>query len=200
MSTKFAFLFILLFISCKTYSQWNIGGKTGINWSNVDFKDTENPSFILGVNSGIITGYQFSNKIGLQLYILYSTRGYNAKESVYVPADNSIKDLKVVFQHIDIPLIFKYSLSRGLYLHIGPQLGFQFNRTAFYDNKKQNSIIFGVKQNVDLGMIIGTGYSFKNGMFIEGEYLIGLRSCYKNITGFRHRSWQFSLGYLYKFK
>lgn len=200
MRTKFICLFILIIISNKVHSQWNIGGKAGVNWSNVNFKDAENPSFILGVNSGIIVGYQFNNKTSLQCNVLYSTRGYNSKESVYTLYDNSIKDLKVVFQYIDIPLMLKYRLFQGFYLHIGPQLGIQLSRTPFYDNRKQDSVIFGEKQNVDLGIIIGTGYSFKNDIFIEGEYLAGLRGCYRNIEGFHHRSLQVSLGYFFKSK
>lgn len=198
MKTKcICLLILLLTMCCEVYSQWSLGGKVGGNWSNVNFEGSENPSFILGVNSGFVARYQLSRKMGLQCNLLYSTRGYNSKKSVYIHQDSNIRDLKVVFQYIDIPLMFKYSFFKRLYLHVGPQLGFQLNRKSYYDNEKQSSAILGKKQRIDLGIIVGSGYSFRNGIFIEGEYLIGLRSCYRNIDGFCNRSLQISIGYFW---
>ncbi len=197
MKTKCICLLLLsLTMCCEVYSQWRLGGKVGGNWSTVNFEGSENPSLIFGGNIGIVARYQLNRRMSLQCNLLYSTRGYNAKESIYIHQNSKLKDLKVIFQYFDIPLLFRYSLFESLYLHIGPQLGFQLDRMPYYDNEKQSSAKLGEKQRIDSGIIVGSGYSFKNGVFVEGEYLIGLRGCYRNVVGFRNRSLQISIGYI----
>lgn len=190
-------LFTLSLLSIDVYSQWSIGGKIGSNWSNVNFPGKD-PSHIPGINAGVIGNYQINDKVSFQCNLLYSTRGYKAKESAYIEEENKLKDLKVRFHYLDIPFLIKIYPISCLYLHAGPQLGIQLHRTLRYNNEKQHTALMGKKQYIDYGLISGIGWKNKKGMFIEGEYLYGFSGVYRQVDSFQNRSIQLSIGYIFK--
>lgn len=200
MKTKILLLLasICLF-NTAAYSQWAIGGKIGINGSNIHYPGPliDNPKLKSGMNLGATATYYFNNWLSGQIELVYSNRGYKEKDFVLEEAspEESLKDLIVTCHYLDLPLLAKiYPFKCNFNIQVGPQIGFLLSRSIKFDDKKQNQD--GIdKQPIDFGLVFGAGYEFTQGFFIDARYLLGLNSIYKTGEGFQNRGLQLSIGY-----
>src|SRR5690625_3614433 len=103
---------LFLFIGFSGFSQGvDLGVKVGANFANIaDASGLKNKS---GLQAGIFGGVKFSNAVGIQADLLYSQQGAKGKKG-------GEYDLK----NINVPVVLKYYLFRGLNLQAGPQFGF----------------------------------------------------------------------------
>lgn len=196
MKNIFKLLAAFILISSQANAQWNIGGKIGVNRSNIDYPGSiENPSFRTGINIGFVASYMLSERFDIQGELLYSTRGFKEKALIQTANDPSnAKDLTCRYNYLDIPVVVKYYIHSGFNIHLGPQLGITLSNSVKIDNKKQTDIEFGKLNDYELGLVGGLGYEFPNGLFIDGRYLLGLTSKHS----IENRSIQLALGYKFK--
>lgn len=193
-------LAVFILISSQMKAQWSIGGKAGINWSNINYPGSiENPSFLTGINAGAVTSYQINEKVDIQGELLYSSRGWKEKNFI-LEAENEAnkKDLTVRYHYIDIPVVIKYFIHSGFNIHAGPQVGIALSQTVKFDNEKQSNSEIGNQRTIDFGLVGGLGYEYPNGIFIDGRYLLGLNSSLKGGSSFQNRSIQLAIGYKFR--
>lgn len=198
MKTKNLFLLaLLLLFSNNTFSQWNIGTRAGINWSTINYPGSiENPDKRVGTNIGLTGTYYFNYWLGGQIELLYATIGYKDKDFIiYGESTENRQALKIRSHYLDIPILAKiFPFQSNINLQVGPQIGFLLARNT--NVKETKEILSKGNRPIDFGILFGAGYEFNNGFFIDGRYLLGITSIYKEGgNNFQNRSIQLSIGY-----
>lgn len=186
-------LSLLLIISSISYAQITYGAKAGLNITNL--KDIHGDSdsrygFHVGGFATIPIGQ--SNQFYLQPELLYSQQGEKNTGANY--------DELYQLDYLNIPVLFKPYFSEQdteFYGIIGPQFGFLIN-----DNVK-NSANLGYEDNeynsMDLGALLGLGFSYLRTWEFEARYLYGFTDTVENndINSKKNRTsnLHFSIGY-----
>lgn len=156
---RFASIVFILIIGFSTQAQGlDLGIKAGANFSNIT--DASNFDSKTGFVAGIFVGIKFSDKFALQPELLYSQQG----------AEFETGDFDLTY--VNVPVIFKYYLVKGLNIQAGPQFGF------VVDDDITN--VFGeigddVETNdFDTSGVVGLGYDLPLGIRLSARYNFGL--------------------------
>ena len=180
------FLLITL-ISVLGFSQVNaqdiqFGAKAGLNFASVLGDNTEDFETVTAFNYGVMAEIPISNTFSFQPEVLYSGQGY------------STGDYTVALNYLNVPLMAKYYVHKGLSLEAGPQIGFLVN---------VNDEGLGIEDDfntVDFGVNLGLGYKLNNGLNFSARYNIGLTDIY-DISGINGKNkngvFQVSVGYFF---
>lgn len=156
---KLILIAITLFIGTMTFAQGiDLGVKAGMNFASIsDASGLKNKT---GVQAGIFAGIKFSDKLGIQADLLYSQQGAEFDAGEF--------DLT----YINVPLVIKYYLFKGLNLQAGPQFGFvvddKISIDVFGDIAKQLEA-----EKADVSGIVGAGYDLPFGLRIDARYNFG---------------------------
>lgn len=162
------------------------GAKLGINFSDTSgdnaLRDGPITSIpMIGVYAEILLNEKFSFQPELQ----YSPQGFGTGSG-----NNDV----ILTQYLNLPLMGKYYVTKGLSLEAGPQVGFLLDAN---DNGLNLNIINDFK-TFDLGLNLGLGYKFNNGLNLGFRYTIGISNI-NNIAGstdsFRNGNGQLTIGY-----
>jgi hypothetical protein len=128
----------------------------------------------------------FSFEPGLE----YSKKGYSLKGDFQIPVLKYLNinaRAQVQSHYIDMPLLFKANVYKGLQLYAGPQVSYLVRSTL---NAKLG--VFGITlfnrgigiterfNKVDMGLTGGIGYQFENGLNVQAGYDYGLSKLDKN--------------------
>lgn len=157
-----------------------LGIKGGLNFASISGDNTENIDLLTGLNFGFLAEVPISEKFSFQPELIYSGQGY------------SFDDDTIALNYLNIPLIGKYYLTRGLSLEAGPQIGFLLSAKNDKEDVKDSF------NTVDFGLNFGLGYKLDNGLNFSLRYNLGL-SDINNIDGFSNKNrngvFQLSVGY-----
>jgi Outer membrane protein beta-barrel domain len=137
--------------------------------------------------SGSVTGTQAGVRLPLYVnkekYVImgglnYSSEGSKYKSIDYVPGGNSTeKENKVKLNYLRMPLTFrKYSRS-GFYGEAGVQPGLLLSAKDKYDGQTGN--LKDDYKKLDMGLLFGTGFIFKNKISIGLEFAPGISNINK---------------------
>ncbi|WP_188464153.1 porin family protein [Bizionia arctica] len=159
------------------------GAKVGVNLSDIYGDNTGLFDPITSIfNVGIMAEMSFSEKFSFQPEIMFSPQG------------TSIGDDIISLGYLNVPLMAKYYVTKGLSIEAGPQIGF----LLYGDNEGRN-----VKDDfntVDFGVNFGLGYKLNNGLNFGARYDLGLT----NINGiegssdsYKNGVFQVSVGYFF---
>jgi hypothetical protein len=141
------------------------GAKLGINFATVSGDNSgELDSIISLINFGVFVEIPINEKFSFQPEILYSIQGYSFDDDV------------VALNYLNIPLIGKYYVTKGLSLEAGPQIGFLLSAKDDGKDVKNNF------NNIDFGVNLGLGYKLENGLNFGVRYNLGLSNI-NNIEG-----------------
>ena len=162
------------------------GVKAGLNFSTISGDDTR--ELDIGIttdfNFGVLAEIPISEKFSFQPELMYSGQGYAGEGSGEI----------FILNYLNIPLIGKYYLTKGLSLEAGPQIGFLLSAK---NNKTDVKDLFNT---VDFGVNFGVGYKLDNGLNFGARYNIGL-SDINNVDGFSDKNkngvFQLSIGYFF---
>ncbi len=181
------------------------GAKAGLNLSSIIVKDSDGLKPRTSFHVGGVVEFPITEKFSIQPEILYSPQGFIDKGK-----DNSF-NFKSVFKldYLNIPIMAKYYVTKGLSIEGGPQIGFLLSAKA---DVKQTNLATGKTETkslnikkelstVDLGANIGVGYQLDMGVFLQGRYNIGLLDVDKKDKNEKYNDrslnsvFQFSVGY-----
>jgi len=158
------------------------GAKAGFNLASISGDNTKDVDAVTSFNFGVLSEIPLSDKFSFQPELMYSGQGY------------SFKDHTVALSYLNIPLMGKYYVTKGLSIEAGPQLGFLLSAKNESIDVKDSFTTF------DFGLNFGLGYKFKNGLNFGARYNLGLTdinnidsSSAKNKNGV----FQFSVGYFF---
>lgn len=169
---------IVLFMGTTAFSQGaDFGIKAGANFSN--FTDASAFSNKTGFQAGIFGGVKFNGNFGIQADILYSQQG----------AKLARKDFEL--NYVNIPVVAKWYLVKGLNLQLGPQFGFVVD-----DNiSKLDSELYNSKVNdSDITGIFGFGYDFL-GFRFDARYNFGVSNVIEGAQEGKSSVYSLALGY-----
>ena len=180
----------LISISALAQSKFSMGLKLGPNLSSVNANATVGETYksITGYHGGMFATIKGS-KIGFQPEILFSKQGYILKTT----AGQDVFD----FKYVNVPIIIKWYMVKGLNVQIGPQLDLltsAIKEAADGTNTDHENILRDRVWNLCVGL--GVDLPFK--INLDARYVIGLTDV-NNLTSagsaLKSSVVQFSLGY-----
>lgn len=166
----------LLSIANVSAQDIQFGVKGGLNFATVSGDNTSGIEPVTSFNFGILAEIPISQKFSLQPELLHSGQGYH------------FDDKTVELNYLNLPLMGKYYLTKGLNIEAGPQLGYLLSI-----KNAQNPY-----NTIDFGANFGIGYKFDNGLNLGARYNLGISDISKasSISSFKNNVLQLSVSYM----
>ena len=184
--------FILLCLSIltitTTYAQSPFGVKAGFNGTYLmeDLADGVDQKNHSDFYIGIFTEINLGKGLLLQPEFVYSRQG--AKYDSQTELENSDELLRsqsiIRLGYLNIPILLKYEITKGLFINVGPQLG--INLSGKYESISQYSVSGhhisseskdGDVENLticDLSLVAGLEYRITSRLGVSARYNVGL--------------------------
>ena len=132
-----------------------------------------------GANVGLGAEYLFPNEIAA-----VETGVYYAMQGAYIKGTVAGHYLTTFLKndYLNIPVLAKAYVYNGINVFVGPQFSFNVKDkiTMEYGGKelgKVNTTDF--VENFDLAIMMGVGYQFESGLFVNANYNLGLLAVFK---------------------
>ena len=158
------------------------GVKGGLNFATIGGDNTKDIELVTSFNFGVLSEIPISDKFSFQPELMYSGQGY------------SFNDNTIALSYLNVPLMGKYYVTKGLSVEAGPQIGFLLAA------KNEKTDVKDSFNTVDFGVNFGVGYKLENGLNFGVRYNLGLtdinnvdNSSFKNKNGV----FQVSVGYFF---
>lgn len=203
MIRKLFFSIIGILMINSLHAQVTYGIRTGVNFAKWQGDDLQIIEDLLDKTDGYLVtkgkkgwhvgGYvniPISETFSFEPGLAYSKKGYSIKGDFQIPALKYFGiniGAQVQSHYIDIPLVMKANVVKGLHVYAGPQVSYLVRSSL---NAKLGvlgiSIFnkgFGITERfnkVDMGLTGGIGYQFDNGLNIQAGYDYGLSKLDKN--------------------
>lgn len=157
------------------------GAKAGINFSSFTGDDTEGLNSRTGFHVGGVAELKLTDEFSLQPELLYTELGAKGDEG-----DQVLKT-----SYLSLPVMAKYYLIEGLSVEAGPQASILLSDKVEENGQDQGDADL---ENFDLGLNLGLGYTFENGIFLQSRYTFGLSDVAEDADA-KNGALQFSVGY-----
>ena len=173
--------------------EFKVGVKAGGLFSNVAFKKETRGSFTTKYNTGFKFGYQFgvlgeynfNDKLGVEVDVLYAFQGakFNSIEGGRhgeTPVKVNIKNGELNTQMNVNHIWLKYSLTEGLRPKLGVNISNLIKASVKGEAENEGDKInfadakFEPKKKFDFGVGAGIEYNHDSGFFVEATYNYGL--------------------------
>ncbi|MBC5841109.1 PorT family protein [Flavobacterium sp. F-380] len=174
-----AVLAVLGFVSGNA-QEIKFGAKAGLNFASVRGENSDVYDTVTAFNLGAVAEIPLSEKISFQPEILFSGQGYSFGNDI------------AALNYLNVPLMGKYYVTKGLSLEAGPQVGFLLSA------KTDNADVKNLFKKIDFGVNAGLGYKLENGLNFSARYNLGLSniSSVANTTN-KNAVVQLSVGYFF---
>ncbi len=191
---KLFFAVVITAVTMTSINAQKFGAKVGLNLANITGDNTDGNKMQIGAHIGGFAEFEITEQFAFQPEILFSMQGYknesNTETNIGGIVSKSNIELSAKMNYINIPLMFKYYVTEGISLELGPQIGFLISAKA--DSSVKTKITDGttvlseinseangtdVKDNIkslDYGLNIGVGYKMENGLLFGARYNLGL--------------------------
>ncbi|MBF4466290.1 porin family protein [Flavobacterium sp. LC2016-12] len=165
-----------------TAQEIKFGAKGGLNFATINGDNTEDIDMVTSFNFGVLSEIPISDKFSFQPEIMYSGQGY------------SFNDNTIALSYLNVPLMGKYYVTKGLSVEAGPQIGFLLAA------KNEKIDVKDSFNTVDFGVNFGLGYKLDNGVNFGVRYNVGLTDI-NNVEGYfvknKNGVLQLSVGYFF---
>ena len=175
--TVLVILCIIAFSGAKA-QQVKFGVKAGLNVATIHGENLNTDSK-LGLHVGGLVELKLSDSFSIQPEVLYSQMG----------TENDANQLKI--DYISLPVMAKYYIVDGFSLELGPQISFLVDDVV---KTNDGGSLDPDIENYDLSANLGLGYQFKQGLFVQTRYNLGLTAIQEN-PDIKNGSFQISVGY-----
>lgn len=159
------------------------GVKAGYNLSTFD-GDYDGIDYVPGFHAGALSEIKLSPKFALQAELLYSQEGGKYDFEMELPTMSIEASEKVKLGYLNMPIMAKYYVIDGFSLEAGPQIGLLLSGKSEYDASVtidgetfEESGSMDIKDHmkaISYGFNFGCGYEFKNNLFFQARYHLGL--------------------------
>lgn len=190
-------------IATTGFSQVKTGISAGLNNSRWSGGAMGNLNDLLNFSNGMITtepvngiyagGFveiPIDNVFSVQPGAFYSQKGFSMRgdiEGKNLSFLNAGATARVQSHYIDIPVLIKAEIAKGLQLYAGPQMSYLAKSNLRTDAGllgislfKTNTDITNMFNKIDFAVTGGVGYTFDNGFSINAGYDHGLTRLDKN--------------------
>jgi len=186
------------------------GVKAGLNLStltgDVAYYDVKSKA---GFHVGGFVEFKITDKFSVQPELLYSAQGAKLRYSSVDEFSSTIDKQNIKLGYLNIPVMAKYYVIKGLSIEAGPQVGFllsaknEFNYSSYiteqYSSTGEEDIKDDLK-SIDFGFNFGAGYEFTENIFVQARYNLGLTSVFEDADGdFDPKNGVLQLSFGYKF-
>ncbi len=191
------FLFATVFITTLSEAQEiKFGIKGGLNLASLS-GDTPDISGRTSFHAGAVLEVKFNDKFALQPELLYSAQGASAETQGIADIETELR-----LNYINLPVLAKYYLVKGLSIEAGPQLGILIDAGT---QDTINGVLQGEEdakdqfKSIDFSFDFGVGYNFTEHFFAQARYNVGLSDIYDIDNNFEDTNgvFQLSVGYLF---
>lgn len=210
---KSMLLISALFLSVTLMAQTDkvkLGVKAGLNLSSLSFDESElNSSNKTGFTAGVMAEIPMTKNFSLQPELLYSQQG--SKSSFF---DNDVTNSQykstITLNYLNIPVMLKYYVLKGLSLQAGPQIGILLKANNKYQDNflgYDNHESFDLKHystGIDTAVNFGLGYQFKDQFYTDLRYTISYSNVFKEgdanhfiSNDMKNRVFQITIGYFF---
>ena len=190
-----------------------IGVKAGLNIASLTFDENElESSQKTGFTAGIMAEIPLAKNFSVQPEVLYSQQGMKFSYSDIDVANSSYKST-ITLNYLNIPVMLKYYVLKGLSVQAGSQIGILLkSNNKYQDNflgydNHENYNLSDYTNAFDTSVNLGLGYQFKNKFYVDLRYNISYSDVFKeaNSNGnyvinsdMRNRVFQITIGYFFK--
>ena len=157
--------------------------KVGFNLASITADDTK---YKAGFAVGLEGQYQMNNWFGLSAAVMYQQQGTKVKD---------IDDFKWNIDYVNIPLMAKFYVTKGLSLNVGLQPGFLVKSKFKVDDADLD--VKDACNKFDLSVPLSIAYELPMGLAFEARYTYGVTNVGKDAFDGTHAS---SYDKLYKNK
>lgn len=203
-----------LFVSVTVMAQTEkvkLGVKAGLNISSLTFDESElNSSTKTGFTAGIMAEIPLAKNFSLQPELLYSQQGTKISFEDQDVTNSHYKST-ITLNYLNIPVMLKYYVLKGLSVQAGPQIGILLKANNKYQDNflgYDNHESFDLKDystGIDTSVNLGLGYQFKNKFYTDLRYNISYSNVFKegDVNHFinndmKNRVFQITIGYFFK--
>ena len=158
-----------------------LGAKGGVNFSSFSgdgFDAFDDPEGRTSFHLGAFVEIPVTERFSVQPEVLYSGQGFDL-----VSRENA-DDTEVQLDYINVPVMAKLYLFKGLYAEAGPQIGFNVKNEIDSDPDDFNSGSTPIDEDaindIDFSVGLGAGYQFNSGFFVNARYDFGLTDVFNN--------------------
>ncbi len=185
------------------HAQVTYGVRTGVNFAKWQGEDLQIIEDLVDKTEGYLetrgkTGWHvggyvnipINNTFSFEPGLAYSKKGYSLMGDFQIPVLKSLglnAGARVQSHYIDMPLVLKANVVKGLHVYAGPQVSLLVRSTLNAKLGVLGISIFnrgiGITERfnkADLGLTGGVGYQFNNGLNIQAGYDHGLTTLDKN--------------------
>lgn len=190
-----------------------LGVKAGLNVSSLTFDENElNSSNRNGFTAGLIAEIPLTKSFSVQPELLYSQQGMKLSYSD-AEVENSHYKSTIALNYLNVPVMLKYYVLKGLSVQAGPQVGillkainkYQDNFLGYDNHEKMN--LKDYSNGVDASVNFGLGYQFKDKFYADLRYNMSYTNVFKDVTAntnyiinsdMKNRIFQVTVGYFFK--
>lgn len=203
--------FTFLLVANVVSAQFKLGCTAGINFANqkpvytMYFNGQPKKIYgksIINFNAGVSADLAVTKKIMIRPHILYSGEGFEAPHLTDAAGLTIISQNKVNLSYMNIPVqaVYTTSFSFGnLFIGSGPYLGILLGGKMKMLNSNTNIHIGNNPgddfKGLDMGLYNSLGIQFKNRLFIQGSYNLGLMDVNPNFSNNKNSVISVGIGY-----
>ena len=170
--------FLMLFAFAAEAQVSGLGGKGGLNFSNV-VGEGRSGSTRTSIHLGGYYNHMITDVVAIQPELVYSLQG----------AKDNGSTLRL--NYLNIPVMVKDFLQKEIYVNGGPELG--INVVSEVENKSVTVDIDA--SGIVFGLGLGAGYEMENGLNFAIRYNFGLTSVFQEGSSARNSVIQLTVGY-----
>ncbi|MEL1253625.1 porin family protein [Flavobacterium sp. DGU38] len=190
-----------------------LGVKAGLNVSSLTFDENElDSSSKNGFTAGLMAEIPLAKNFLVQPELLYSQQGMKLSYSD-PEVENSHYKSTIALNYINIPVMLKYYVVKGLSLQAGPQVGillkannkYQDNFLGYDNHEKMD--LKEYSNGIDASVNFGIGYQFIDKLYVDARYNMSYNNVFKDVTAntnyvinsdMKNRIFQITVGYFFK--
>ncbi|WP_417857150.1 porin family protein [Xanthomarina gelatinilytica] len=184
-----------------------LGVKGGVNSTKITGDDIDDVKSRTSFNVGLLAEIPITERFSLQPEVMYSGQGFDVKEIDQDNIFDTNENIEYQLDYIQVPVLLKAYLVKGLSIEAGPQFGFKIHEELdFQPNNDGGDIEINEDdsyvKDFDAGLVLGAAYKFDNGFFVNGRYNMGLTNIFEDNTIFenvdaKNAVWQFGVGFMF---
>ena len=184
-----------------------LGIKGGLNSSTISGDDFGDLDSRTSFNAGLVAEIPLTERLSFQPEVLYSGQGFDVRE---IDQDNILdtdENIEYQLDYIQVPLLLKAYIVKGLSVEAGPQFGFKIHEEFDYQPNSDGGDIEidsddSYVKDFDTSIALGAAYKFDNGFFLSGRYNLGVTDIFEDGTPFegvdaKNNVWQFGIGFMF---
>lgn len=190
-----------------------LGVKAGLNISSLTSDKNElDSSDKTGFTAGVMAEIPLAKNFSIQPEVLYSQQGMKFSYSD-IDVENSHYKSTIELNYLNIPVMLKYYVVKGLSVQAGPQIGILLKASNKYQDNflgYENQETFSLSDyasGIDTSVNFGLGYQFKNKFYADARYNISYSDIFKDAnpsgnyiinSDMKNRVFQITFGYFFK--